>query len=53
MHFQKFAGVISVDTIGPTIVAVRLRMSTDVVDQYPEDWIKRVLRIYNRRPWGK
>ena len=53
MHFQKFAGVISVDTIGPTIIAVRLRMSTDVVDQYPEDWIKRVLRIYNRRPWGK
>ena len=53
MHFQKFAGVISVDTIGPTIIAVRLCMTADVVDQYPEDWIKRVLRIYNRRPWGK
>ncbi len=53
MHFQKFAGVISVDTVGPTIIAVRLCMTADVVDQYPEDWIKRVLRIYNRRPWGK
>ena len=53
MHFQKFAGVISVDTIGDVIVAVRLCMTADVVDQYPEDWLKRVLRIYNRRPWGK
>ena len=53
MHFRKFAGVISVDTIGPTIVAVRLCMTTDIVNQYPEDWLKRVLRIYNRRPWGK
>lgn len=53
MHFRKFAGVISVDTIGPTIIAVRLCMTADVVDQYPDDWLKRVLRIYNRRPWGK
>jgi len=53
LHFKKFAGIISVDTIGHDIIAVRLRMSTDVVDQYPEDWLKRVLRIYNRRPWGK
>ena len=53
MHFRKFAGVISVDTIGPVIVAVRLCMAADVVDQYEEDWLKRVLRIYNRRPWGK
>ena len=53
MHFQKFAGVISVDTIGSVIVAVRLCMTADVVDQYEDDWLKRVLRIYNRRPWGK
>lgn len=53
LHFQKFAGIISVDTIGHNIIAVRLRMTTDVVDQYPDDWLKRVLRIYNRRPWGK
>lgn len=53
MHFRKFAGVISVDTIGTTIIAVRLCMTADVVEQYPEDWLKRVLRIYNRRPWGK
>ena len=53
MHFQRFAGVISVDTIGTTIIAVRLCMTADVVELYPEDWLKRVLRIYNRRPWGK
>jgi len=53
LHFKKFAGIISVDTIGHDIIAVRLCMTTDVVDQYPEDWLKRVLRIYNRRPWGK
>jgi hypothetical protein len=53
MHFRKFAGVISVDTIGPVIVGVRLCMTADVVDQYEDDWLKRVLRIYNRRPWGK
>ncbi len=53
LHFKKFAGIISVDTIGHDIIAVRLRMTTDVVGQYPEDWLKRVLRIYNRRPWGK
>lgn len=53
MHFQKFAGVISVDTIGTTIVGVRLCMTADVVSQYEDDWLKRVLRIYNKRPWGK
>ena len=53
MHFRKFAGVISVDTIGNVIVGVRLCMTADIVDQYEEDWLKRVLRIYNRRPWGK
>lgn len=53
LHFKKFAGIISVDTIGHDIIAVRLCMTTDVVDQYPDDWLKRVLRIYNRRPWGK
>lgn len=53
LHFQKFAGIISVDTIGHDIISVRLRMTTEVVDQYPDDWLKRVLRIYNRRPWGK
>lgn len=53
LHFKKFAGIISVDTIGTKIVAVRLRMTTKMVEQYPEDWLKRVLRIYNRRPWGK
>ena len=53
LHFKKFAGIISVDTIGHDIIAVRLRMTTDIVDKYPEDWLKRVLRIYNRRPWGK
>lgn len=53
LHFKKFAGIISVDTIGHDIIAVRLRMTTDVVNQYPDDWLKHVLRIYNRRPWGK
>lgn len=53
LHFKKFAGIISVDTIGTKIVAVRLRMTTDMIEQYPEDWLKRVMRIYNRRPWGK
>lgn len=53
LHFKKFAGIISVDTIGTRIVAVRLRMTTEMVEQFPEDWLKRVLRIYNRRPWGK
>lgn len=53
LHFKKFAGIISVDTIGTKITGVRLRMSTEMVEKYPEDWLKRVLRIYNRRPWGK
>lgn len=53
LYFKKFAGIISVDTIGTKIVAVRLRMTADMVDKYPEDWLKRVMRIYNRRPWGK
>ena len=53
LHFKKFAGIISVDTIGTKITGVRLRMTTEMVEKYPEDWLKRVLRIYNRRPWGK
>ena len=37
LHFQKFAGIISVDTVGHDMIAVRLCMTTDVVNQYPED----------------
>lgn len=53
LHFKKFAGVISVDTIGHDIVAARLHLTTELVSKYPEDWLTRVVRIYNRRPWGK
>jgi hypothetical protein len=53
LHFRKFAGVISVDTIGHDIVCARLHMTADMVDQYEADWLKKVIRIYNRRPWGK
>jgi len=53
LHFRKFAGVITVDSIGHDIIATKLRMTPDVVSQYPEDWLKRVVRIYSRRPWGK
>lgn len=53
LHFKKFAGVISVDTIGHDIIAARLHLTPELVNQYPEDWLTRVVRIYNRRPWGK
>lgn len=53
LHFKKFAGVISVDTIGHDIIAARLHLTSEVVSKYPEDWLTRVVRIYNRRPWGK
>jgi hypothetical protein len=53
LHFRKFAGVITVDSIGHDIIGVKLRMTPEVVSQYPEDWLKRVVRIYSRRPWGK
>ena len=51
MHFQKFTGVISVDTIGNVIVGVRLRMTPDVVSQYPKDWMKNIVKLYNRKQW--
>lgn len=53
LHFKKFAGVISVDTIGHDIIAARLHLTSELVNKYPEDWLTRVVRIYNRRPWGK
>jgi hypothetical protein len=52
MHFQKFTGVISVDTIGNVIVGVRLRMTPDVISQYPKDWMKHVVKLYNRKQWA-
>lgn len=52
MHFQKFTGVISVDTIGNVIVGVRLRMTPDVVSQYPKDWMKNIVKLYNRKQWA-
>lgn len=52
MHFQKFTGVISVDTIGNVIVGARLRMTPDVISQYPKDWMKNVVKLYNRKQWA-
>lgn len=53
MALPKFTGVISVDTIGSVIIAVRLHMTPDVVNQYPEDWLKKAIKLYNRKQWPK
>lgn len=53
LHFQKYIGVLSIETIGQNIIAIRLRMTSEIIDQYPEDWLKKVQRVYNRRPWCK
>jgi hypothetical protein len=53
MALSKFTGVISVDTVGNTIVGVRLHMTPEVISQYPENWMQNVVKLYNRKQWPK
>lgn len=52
MALPKYTGVISVDTIGTTIVSTRLRMTPDVIEQYPDGWMKSIIKLYNRKQWN-
>lgn len=52
MALPKYTGVVSVDTIGTTIVSARLRMTPDVIDQYPDGWMKSIIKLYNRKQWN-
>jgi len=53
MALAKFTGVITVHSIGGVVVGIRLRMTSDVIDQYPKDWLKNVVKLYNRKQWPK
>ena len=52
MALPKYTGVVSIDTIGTTIVSARLRMTPDVIDQYSDGWMKNIIKLYNRKQWG-
>lgn len=53
MALPKFTGVISVVSIGTTILGVRLRMTQEAVSQYPDNWMQNVVKLYNRKQWPK
>lgn len=53
MALPKFTGVVSVDTVGTTIVGVRLHMTPEVISQYPDNWMQNVVKLYNRKQWPK
>lgn len=56
LHFQKFTGVIDVQTFGKDIVAVNLYVSEAqyrLLNDADPELFKHIVRIYNNRPWGK
>jgi len=53
LHFSKYNGIIRFDTIGKDIVSASLGLDHAMIKHFPEDWAKKVNRIYNNRPWGK
>ena len=52
LHLQKFAGIITVDTVGNTIISVRLRALPEYADMYGDEWKKKVVRLYNKKQWS-
>lgn len=53
LHFSKYSGIINIQTIGKNIIGINLFVNDDIIDQYPENWANRIVRIYNNRHWGK
>lgn len=52
MHFKKYTGTISFTTIGKNIIGINLKANYDNIEHYPEDWLKKVNRLYNNKSWG-
>lgn len=53
MHFSKYNGLIRFDAVGKDIVSGSLALDISLIEYFPEDWAKKVNRLYNNRPWGK
>ena len=56
LHFQKFSGVITIDTLGKDIISVNLYGNKGDYNMFvakSPDLTKHIVRIYNNRPWGK
>ena len=48
MHFQKFSGVITVESVGNYIMAIRLRPHCELINDTNPDIVKLVKRIYKK-----
>lgn len=56
LHFQKFSGLINIQTYGKDIIAVNLYANKEdykLLNQEDPELFKHIVRIYNNRPWGK
>lgn len=52
LNFNKFYGFINFETIGKTIVAIRLKPAKDVMQNfYPPNWNDNLIRVLNKKAW--
>lgn len=53
IHLQKFSGVITVYSVGATLIAIKLRAELEYSTQYGDDWLKKVGKLYTKKQWSK
>lgn len=53
MNFSKYSGLVRFDSIGKDIISGSLAVDISMFSYFPEEWDKKLNRLYNNRPWGK
>lgn len=52
LHLNKYTGIIQIETIGQVVVAVRFKITHDLIETYGGvDFKKRVKKLYSRHSW--
>ena len=50
-HMPKYTGMLNIETIGNKIIEVHLRLSPQFIDLYPDDFLKAVVKLYDKGIW--
>lgn len=51
-HLSDYTGMLNIETIGDKIIEVHLRFSPQFIDLYPDDFLKAVVKLYDKKKWN-
>ena len=51
LYLPTYTGMLNIETIGDKIIEVHLRLSPQFIDLYPADFLKAVVKLYDKRLW--